>query len=562
MNLNKGINVIEGQGLLTFTGVGTNRVGIMGNFYKGPVNKATLVTNRAQFERTFGDKPAPGTDSYYSILAFFASAGSAPLYITRIASSSAAKSSLTVQDRQGTPADTLKIEALSEGVHGDLISVEVADHNTLTTKVTADVGSGATSASLQSIGGIEVGSYVEFDNGTQQEQVQVTGINIANKQITWSGGLTNGYTVALTTVKSLEFKISVYLSNNLVEEWPGLSMVDDVSFHVEKIINDVSEHITVTDMKASDAGLTDRPAVTSKTALSSGADGLSDVAGSDYEGSQANKTGLYAFDEVENLFRIGCPNPKLTDADAVAAYKSLVQAMLDYADNRNTLEVYADIPYNTTVANAVTFASAYEGRRLALWYPWGGINTATGIKYIPVSGGVLGASVAKDAQRGVAKSIGNEPLGMFISLEKQLTIDESETLNEAGINTVEVKNGIRTWGGRTQSADSRWIFVDQSEYWNYQAETMLARLQSFAFELNNPATRARMKFAIEKFEQDEQRTGAITDFGVVCDESNNPQSQVANGIMKVDVWYVKAGTAEKIWINLTHSPAGAPSLAS
>jgi len=560
MNLNKGVNITEGQSASTIEGIATNKSAIIGNFLKGPVNVATLVTSMAEFERTFGTKPATGTTGYYSVAAFFAKNGSAPVWIVRIASATAAKSTLTIVDRQGIPASTLKVEAISEGAEGDYTSVQIADDNILSTIPSANIAIAATSASLQSIGGLEVGSWVELDNGTLQEQRQITGIDVANKQITWVTGLTNAYTTANGSVISQEFKILVYYKNNLVETWEGLSMVDDVTFHVEKAINDNSNYIVVTDLKASDAGFTDMPAVTAKTALASGADGLSDVTGSDYEGSASLGTGIYALDGVENLFYFCCPNPKLTDGDPAAAYKQLVQKMLDYADvpgSRVTMTVYADIPFGKTEAEAITWAAAFEGRRLVLWYPWGSINLSTGIEYIPASSGAMGAAVRKNNDRGVHKNIGNEALGYFTELEKQVSSANSELLNDAGVNTIELKNGsIRTWGGRTQSAETAWRFAHFSEYWNYLAATLTAGTQGIIFEPNDAGLRKRVTRILTNLLNNEKVIGAITDFAVVCDASTNLQDQVALGVLKATIAYVPVGTAEKFQIVLTSSPSG------
>lgn len=557
MNLNKGVNIVEGVTASTVEGIATNRSAIIGNFLKGPVNVATLVTTMTEFERVFGTKPATGTTGYYSVAAFFAKLGSAPLWVVRIASSSAAQSTLTIVDRQGTPASTLQVDALYEGADGDYTSVAVADDNILSTIPSANIDAAATSASLQSIGGLEVGTWVEFDNGTQQEQRQITGIDVANKQITWATGLTYAYTTANGSVISQEFKLLVYYKNNLVETWEGLSMVDDVTFHIEKIVNDNSNYVVVTDLKASDAGFTDMPAVTAKTALAGGADGLSDVVGSDYEGSASLGTGIYALDGIENLFRICCPNPKLTDVDAAAAYKQLVQKLLDYADSRVKMEVYVDIPYGTAEADAITWRAAYEGRRITGFYPWGGISLSTGTEYLPFSSGVMGAAVRKDNDRGVHKNIGNEVLGYYTVLEKSVSTANSELLNDAGINTVELKNGsIRVWGGRTFSAATAWRFLHYSEYWNYLAMTLEAGLQNIIFEPNDAGLWKRVTRILTNLLNNEKVSGAITAFTVVCDETINPQDQVALGKLKATIDYVPVGTAEKFEVVLTSSPSG------
>ena len=429
---NVGVNIVEGKGVNPISGVSTSVAGLIGTFLKGPLNKATLVTSMAQFERLFGAKPAPGSKSYYAVKAFFAKVGTGSLYIVRVASSSALAASATLEDRQSSPANTLKISAKSEGIWGNAISVKVIDHHVLSTTLGANVDAAATSAVLTSVGGLEVGSDVEFDNGSDQEVVRIISIDVPNKTITWTGGLSNAYTTVNGSAQSMEFAIEVYYNGVLVETHTGLSMNDEVSFFVEKVL--VSDYIIAEDLKATDTDYEDLPEVlATPTALASGADGLSDVTASDYQGLQSPKTGVYAFDDVEDLFRFCCPYPLLTDAVEATAYKALVQSMLDYADTRNTVQYYADVPYSQTPTQAVTFAGNFEGRRLAMFYPWLKVIEKSLEVWLPPSSFAMGIAVEKDARRGVHKNPGNEKIAYAIDVKYPLSTAEGEACNNAGV---------------------------------------------------------------------------------------------------------------------------------
>jgi hypothetical protein len=108
-NYNVGVNLVEGQSISPIEGVSTAVTGLQGNFLKGPLNVATLVTSFAQFTGIFGDKPPSTSTSWYSVKAFFAAVGTGSLYVVRVASATAAKGTKTIQDRQGAPANTIKI---------------------------------------------------------------------------------------------------------------------------------------------------------------------------------------------------------------------------------------------------------------------------------------------------------------------------------------------------------------------------------------------------------------------------------------------------------------------
>ena len=455
------------------------------------------------------------------------------------------------------PANTLKVDAKSEGAWGNNLAADIDDYNILSTTPATDINSSATSGKLTSIGGLEVGSDIELDNGTQQEQVRIIQIDAAINTVYWTGGLTNSYPAATSTVVSMEFSIKVYYKGVLIETIDGLSMNDEVSFFCEKVVS--SDNISVTDLKDTDTDYQDLPAVTSSPeALTSGADGLSDVVEDDYKGSQGDKTGKYAFDAVSDLFRFCCPNPILTDADPAAALLSLTQDLLDYANSRKTVEFYADIPYDKSVAEAVTFRNNFEGWRVNFFWPWGKAIENSLPLWVPPSSLVMGIAVEKDFRRGVHKNIGNEGMPYIIDLEYHLSVPEGETLNDAGINTIRAFSGegIRTYGGRTCSAVTAWRFLHYAELWSYIGRSLERALRDVVFEPNDPSLWKTVIRRTNAFMLNEQRKGAVQEFAIKMDADNNPDDQVALGIARLDLEYVPTGTVEKMVITLTSSPMG------
>lgn len=567
MTTRVGINLVEGAGrVMPVEGVSTGATGLMGVFLKGPLNVATAVYSQADFERQFGSAGVPGTTSWDSVKAFFAKVPTGLLYIVRVASSAAAKGSKTCEDRNSSPVNTLTIRAKNEGSWGNNISVAVEDHNILATTLVATASASATSAHLTAIGGLEVGSDIKLYNGTNTEYRRIIRIDYATNFVYWTTGLTYAYTTANGVITSAEFRIKVYYSGVLVETHSGLSMNNSVSFFVETAVNSVSEYIAVTDLKTADTDYKDMPATFTVTALASGADGISDVDAADWLGTQAAKTGVYAFDNVPNLFRFCCPNPKLTDAVPTTAYLALVQSLLDYAKGRVTLEYYADIPYGTSVANAVIFAANYEGRQIAFFWPWCK-TVVNGITiWLPPSSLVLGTAVDKDNRRGVHKNVGNETLAYAIDLEYGVSVTEGETLNDGGVNTIRAMTGrgLVVYGGRTRSAETKWRFLNHSEYWNFIAESLKAALQDVPFEINSETLWSRCRQRVGDFMAREQQKGALFNvddpgaaaYLVKMDSDNNLAADVALGIATIETEFIPAGVAEKFVIKGTSSPSG------
>lgn len=569
MSYKVGLNLVEGLGgAVPVEGAATGVTGLIGTFLKGPLNVATPCYSWAHFQSLFGYAPAPGTTSYYSVKAFFQNAPSGVLHVVRVAASAAAKATLTCNDRNSSPASTLRIDANSQGAWGNNISAAITDSNILTTTLAADVSASAVSALLTSTGGLEVGSDIHFHDATHDEYRRLNQVDHATGRVYWATGtgLTNAFTAATATITSMEFAIVIYYSGVAIKTYSGLSMNNDVSFFCEKMVVD-DAYITVTDLKSVNTDYKDLPVVAAVAALTSGADGLSGVVASDYVGVQASKSGMYAFDNVSNLFRFCCPNPKLTDQAPTTAYASLVQSLLTYANNRPMpAEFYGDIPYGTSVTNSVIFAGNYEGRLLTLFWPWlkvveNGINI-----WLPPSSFVLGVAVNKDDRRGVHKNVGNESISYAYDLEYQVSGTEGEALNDVGVNTIRrfAGRGILTYGGRTRSAETKWRFLNWSEYANYLGSSLMNAMWDVPFEVNNAQLWSRTRQRVSEFLATEQQKGALFNplnpgapaYTVVIDGSNNTGATIAAGEFFIAFTYTPAGVAEKVIVAMTHDPSG------
>lgn len=557
MNLNVGVNVIRGLAGSPIDGVTTAVAAIIGNFERGPCDKATLVTSMAQFENTFGIKPAPGTTGYYSAKGFFAAVGSGQLYVVRVAGGTKAKATYSFEDRQGTPADTLQINAKSEGAWGNNLSIKIADDSLLSTKPSVTISVAATDATLVTVAGVEVGSDIKFYNGTNTEYRRVIQVDASNKKIYWTTGLSNAYTTVNGVITSMEFLIEVYDRGVLLETWENLSMNDAVTFFVEKKV--LSDYIAVVDLKSVDTDYQDLPAVVSTAVpLASGNDGLTDVEEADYAGSQSAKTGKYALDEITSVFRFCCPNPLLTDVDADAAYLALIQDLLDYTNTRNNLVYYFDIPLGKTPSTAVTYRENFEGELLTDFWPWGEVYES-GLKMnLPPSSVMIGMACDKDGRRGVWKNLGNEKVPYFTGLEYYVSVGEGETLNDAGVNTIRsfAGEGIKTYGGRTCSAVTQWRFLHFIELWCFIARSLEAAMREVIFEPNTPALWQTTIRRVTDFMLTLQNNGAVTEFTVKMDSDNNPQSEIALGKAKIELTYVPVGTVEKLAVIITSTPGG------
>jgi len=187
-------------------GVSTSVAAFIGVTSRGPVGRATLVTNAAQFAKVFGPpiRVIPGVQQYYlayAVQQFFAQGGTKG-YVVRVVHYTDPDNAGTNQavrahaDFDATAVDgsavsaALRVEAINEGQWGQGLQVQVENASRFTVLLAEDVPAGATtSVKLVENADVQVGALlwiVQEVNGTVQSVDSTSGL------ITFQGILTNG----------------------------------------------------------------------------------------------------------------------------------------------------------------------------------------------------------------------------------------------------------------------------------------------------------------------------------------------------------------------------------
>jgi phage tail sheath protein FI len=187
-------------------GVGTSTAAFVGPARQGPMNKPTFLTNWTQFVNAFGVQDDLGPYIVnppffvaHAVRGFFDNGGS-HCYFVRVGT--AARSSLHLKDKNG--ADTLIVEARTEGSAGDAIKVEV-QHTSIVPSVDVvreDVQI-ASASNNQVVANSDVeaqklrpGDRVKIDEGANHEVAEVD--HTSGKNITLRSVLAHNYTAAAT----------------------------------------------------------------------------------------------------------------------------------------------------------------------------------------------------------------------------------------------------------------------------------------------------------------------------------------------------------------------------
>lgn len=468
--------------------VSTSTAGFVIRTEKGKLNIPTFVTSWKQFERQFG-RYWNNAYGAYSIYSFFENGGRRA-YIVRICGTGSAKAiSSSVVSSDATPVSLFRVRAASEGTWANTITV-IFSRNVLSTS---------------------------------------------------SNPLFN------ITIKDKD--------NIIVEDFSELSPRTNHKRYVVDIINDASTYIEIVNSQnvlGSDCTTTTlNPAFGANDAprsysMSGGSDGSKEGANlqSATIGNPANRTGIYAFDAIDDINILLCP--EMAGNDAVIA------AMQSYCSNRKDLVAIIDPPFGnspTAIRNwrmALATSTSYG----ILYYPWIKVRDPLSrgqnpVKLIPPSGAMAGIYARTDNTRGVHKAPAGLEANVFgaLSVAYNVSRGEQDILNPVGINCIRAfpGTGVISWGARTLSSDSEWRYVNVRRWFVYAEETILKGIQWSVFEPNDESTWRRLRINISAFLYSEWRAGALVGgspaeaFFVTCDSTTNPQVTIDQGKLFVEI---------------------------
>ena len=335
----------------------------------------------------------------------------------------------------------------------------------------------------------------------------------------------------------------------VLEAWPNLSVASDAkaedgtALYYKDKINRQSEYIFW--MKHNTAGSRDTSlntiawgasansavapqfqanAVIATTSLTGGADG-NDVSDGDLMGGWNN------FNNQEFMVDISV----LPTANASATV--IKHVIGDIAEKRKDCMVFcspsmADVTaaYSLVTDNVITFrnslpSTSYASVDSGYKYQYDRYND--NYRYVPLNGDVAGCVVRTTEERDFFFSPAGFTRGQIKNVVKlPYNPDKShrDLLYKSGINPVVSFTGQGTilFGDKTLLAKpSAFDRINVRRLFISLEKSISSFAQASLFEFNDEFTRARFVSSVEPFLRDIQGRGGITDFSVVCDESNN-----------------------------------------
>lgn len=544
VNLNyqsAGITTIETPSAIRqIQGVATNISGMVVLAERGPIGRRVLVTSLTDYIRIFGGDYSHGV-GYWAVKGYFENAGNdTPLYIVRTAhytditdatTLTATLSSLTLVDsKASSPDDTLLVEAANEGRWANKLQISTVHASKFST--TLDNGTalvtGATSATLTSAAGVDLGTVLNISDGTDSIALVVE--DVQDRTIyfdalpTLTGPIADG-----AAVTEVSFHIIVSEAGQEIERHEFLSMEDTNRIdYVETRINTLSDSnlssIRVTDLDSGSDVLVHRPAQIANVFLSGGGDGIASLASGDFIGNPASSTGMFAFDNQTVLNQLAIP-----ESQAMVVQRALI----DYCELRKYTFAVLNSPKGLTPTDVIEYVedtAAFNSSRGAFYYPQLKVYDANNDRNIvvPADGHIMGKYAQIDGSQGVQQVAAGE-LGLLagvVGFENNETEKKAvrDVLYPSRINPMGNINGfgLTLFGSRTLDLTGGiGSQINERRVFNFLEQSLNDGMGFVLFKNNTAEFRDNVRMTIEAFMAAQLQAGMIDSFFVNVDDALN-----------------------------------------
>ncbi|MBN1336740.1 MAG: phage tail sheath family protein [Deltaproteobacteria bacterium] len=294
--------------------------------------------------------------------------------------------------------------------------------------------------------------------------------------------------------------------------------------------------------------------------------------------NQADKLGLYAFDDVDDIAIMVAPG--------LSAQQQ--KEMLEMCEVRKDRFAILDGPIVSDGGMDIPASNKGYG---ALYVPWlkitrpswytaaqdhikvTGPNRRKIIKadaneaYVPPSGHIAGVYARVDGERGVHKAPANELVLGITTLTQNINRIEQGQYNDRGINVIRIfkDRGIRIWGARTLGtmSDASWKYVNVRRLFIMVEQSIMIGSQWSVFEPNDLALWKKLTRDVRAYLLRIWRSGALFGktpeeaFYVKCDDETNPRYLIDAGQVNVQIGICPVKPAEFVVFSIGQWDGGA-----
>jgi phage tail sheath protein FI len=284
------------------------------------------------------------------------------------------------------------------------------------------------------------------------------------------------------------------------------------------------------------------------------------------ENSSTNrKSGLKAFEDIEDISIVAAPGSSFNDSNA----QEVANVLIGHARRMQYRIAVVDSIRGQPIAETRAYRAQFDTSHAAFYYPWVRIiDPNSGQEnFYPPSGFVAGIYARNDIERGVHKAPANEVVTLALGFEKPLSKEQQGVLNPEGINCLRSfkGRGHLVWGARTMSSDPEWKYVNLRRYFAYLERSIDKGTQWAVFEPNGEHLWANVRRTIQDFLFNEWQNGALLGdkpekaFFVKCDRSTMNQNDLDNGRLVCLVGVAALRPAEFVIIRIGQQTADSKS---
>lgn len=388
------------------------------------------------------------------------------------------------------------------------------------------------------------------------------------------GTYIDGYVVVIEDATSGDadrFNLRLTKNGATKESWPNLSMDENDDRYVETFIAANSSLIDVQDLSSPAVSPNNLPKLGSYSAWAGSNDGLVGLVDSDFIGSDAGDTGLYGFDQIDNISLLAVPG---------RATSAVHNAMIQYCEVHRNGECFAilDSPVGLDaqgIKNYVQNVAALEGisEYAALyWKNLRVLNPSTAIfgnaenLVVPSSGFIAGVFSRVDQSKpgGVYEPPANvEKSVLFgvVGFEDDEALDERkrDVVYPVRINPLTAIGGgpRHIDGSRTLKGDGSFPSVSESRGVIFITKSIKDGILFAKHRNNDRKLRMEVKRTIEAFLLLQYQNGAFRgdtpqeSFFVDVSDALNPPEVIFANQLRVRIGLATQKPAEFIIVEIT-----------
>ena len=613
VQLSAGVSVSEVDLTTVIPATSTSIGAFAGPFSWGPVNEVITVSDETRLADRFGTPTSSNYEYWFSASNFLAYSNALRVVRAGNTSSSFNASAngngilienTTDYENNHSTANTSNgpLTAKYAGDRGNSLKISICPSATAFSSNLTSLNSvtcNATSVGATTINvtgtpttGLVVGDLISYDGGTSYVRVaNVSATSIGIGSAVGTGGIVVGTPILRKWEYADQFGIApgtsdyasdnggtndelhiivvdedgkfTGVSNTVLEKWAFASKGSDAksadgsSNYYKNIINDKSRYVWWTGHQPGGtnwgtavAGLTFTAITSPFTAsLSGGADGT--IGNSDIISAYNNFENP---DSVDIGLVISGPGNQTTVTSLISLVESRADCVLFISPEKSDCVDNAGDEVTDIVAyRDVLTSSSYVVMDSGWKYQYDKYNDV--YRWVPLNGDVAGLCARTDAERDPWFSPGGFNRGQIrnsIKLSWNPTQSERDDLYVKGVNPVVTFSGEGTvlFGDKTLlSKPSAFDRINVRRLFIALEKTVSRASRSSLFEFNDQFTRAQFVSIVEPYLRDVKGRRGITDYRVVCDETNNTAEVIDRNEFVGDIYIKPARSINFIRLN-------------